>query len=296
MYSPFEQRRQIFNILKEKRNKPQPVVHAPSVEPAPFVACANCGKGIARQQLADYFQVCPHCGHHHPLTAPARLAMLLDEGSAKLLHTKAFFLNDPLKFEGYAEKLALLRRKTNLSDAVLTAVGKIGGVKAVVSVMDSRFLMGSMGGAVGEAITQATEYAQKAKLPLIIFCASGGARMQEGAVSLMQMAKTSAALQRFSEAGGLYIAVLTNPTTGGVSASFAMLGDITLAEPNALIGFAGPRVIQQTIGETLPEGFQRAEYLQDHGFVDQVVARCQLKATLAQLLKLHSQKGGMTKC
>ena len=155
--------------------------------------------------------------------------------------------------------------------------------------------MGSMGSAVGEAIAQAVEYAAKAKLPLIIFCASGGARMQEGAVSLMQMAKTSAALKKFSDEGGLYIAVLTHPTTGGVSASFAMLGDITLAEPKALIGFAGPRVIQQTIGETLPEGFQRAEYLQDHGFVDSVVPRNQLKATLAQLLKLHT-KGGMTKC
>ncbi len=295
MHSPFQQRRQLFDALKEKRNKPQPVQPVTSAQPAPFVACAGCGKAIPRQQLADYFQVCPFCGHHHPLPAPARLSMLLDEGSAKTLPVKVCFGSDPLKFQGYSEKLALLRRKTGLNDAVLTAVGKIGGRKAVVSVMDSRFLMGSMGSAVGEAIAQAVEYAAKAKLPLIIFCASGGARMQEGAVSLMQMAKTSAALKKFSDEGGLYIAVLTHPTTGGVSASFAMLGDITLAEPKALIGFAGPRVIQQTIGETLPEGFQRAEYLQDHGFVDSVVPRNQLKATLAQLLKLHT-KGGMAKC
>lgn len=296
MISPFQQRRQQLAALNSQRQKPAVRPAAPAEQPSPFVACAGCGAAIPRQQLADYFGVCPHCGHHHPLSAPARLAMLLDENSARTLRPRPQWRVDPLHFPGYSEKLAMLRRKTGLADGVLTAVGTIGGCKAVVSVMDSRFLMGSMGAALGESITQAVEYAQKHKLPLIIFCASGGARMQEGAVSLMQMAKTSAALQRFSQAGGLYVAVLTHPTTGGVSASFAMLGDITLAEPGALIGFAGPRVIQQTIGETLPEGFQRAEYLLEHGFVDQVVPRSQLRSTLSRILRLHTAKGGMTKC
>ncbi len=294
MSSPFQQRRQFFNTLKEQRQKPTRLPK-PS-DPVAFAACANCGFEIPAQKLADCLQVCPNCGHHHPLTAPSRLGMLFDQGSARLISSKKRFISDPLKFEGYAEKLAMLQHKTNLNDAVISAVGKVNGYKAVISVMDSRFMMGSMGCAVGEAITQAIEYAHKNRLPLIIFCASGGARMQEGAVSLMQMAKTSAAIKKFSDAGGLYITVLTHPTTGGVSASFAMLGDITLAEPKALIGFAGPRVIQQTIGETLPDGFQRAEYLQEHGFVDEVVPRDQLKHKLTQLLTLHTIKGGLEKC
>lgn len=294
MSSPFQQRRQFFNALKEKRQKPPRM--AITTDPVAFAACASCGTEIPAQKLVDCLQVCPSCGHHHPLTAPLRLGMLFDQGSARLISSKKRFISDPLKFEGYAEKLAILQHKTNLNDAVISAVGKVNGYKAVISVMDSRFMMGSMGCAVGEAITQAIEYAHKNRLPLIIFCASGGARMQEGVVSLMQMAKTSAAIKKFSDAGGLYISVLTHPTTGGVSASFAMLGDITLAEPKALIGFAGPRVIQQTIGETLPDGFQRAEYLQEHGFVDQVVPRDQLKERLTQLLKLHNTKGGLEKC
>ena len=178
-----------------------------------------------------------------------------------------------LAFPGYDEKLEKQRGKTGLSDAAVAAYGKIGGVPAVVAVLDNRFFMGSMGTAVGEKITRAVEYATNKHLPLIIFSASGGARMQEGIFSLMQMAKTSAAIQRFQSKGGLYISYLTHPTTGGVTASFASLGDITLAEPDALIGFAGPRVIEQTIGEKLPKGFQRAEYLLDHGFVDKVVPR-----------------------
>ena len=173
----------------------------------------------------------------------------------------------------------------------MAAVGKLDGISAVFAVLDSRFFMGSMGVAVGEKITRAAEYAQKHRLPLVIFSASGGARMQEGILSLMQMAKTSAAIQRFREAGGLYISFLTHPTTGGVTASFASLGDITLAEPGALIGFAGPRVIEQTIGQTLPEGFQRSEYLEEHGFVDRIVPRGEMRATISKLLRLH-EKGG----
>ncbi len=296
MYSPFQQRRQFFHALKEKRNKP------PHQQPKPkgeaLVYCAHCGKGILPQAFADSLSVCPHCSHHHPLSAPSRLGMLFDQGSARLVPiNKKRLCFDPLKFEGYGEKLSALQQKTNLPDGVVSAVGKVNGFKAVVSVMDTRFLMGSMGAAVGEMLAQSIEYAHKSKLPLIIFCAGGGARMQEGAVSLMQMAKTGAAIKRFSNAGGLYIAVLTHPTMGGISASFAMLGDITLAEPNALIGFAGPRVIEQTIGETLPQGFQRAEYLLEHGFVDEVVPRHRIKDTLTQLLRLHTtQKGGQEKC
>ena len=214
--------------------------------------------------------------------------MVLDHGTFPELDGELEGKN-VLAFPGYDEKLTKQRAKTGLNDAVVTAYGKIGGIPAVVAVLDSRFFMGSMGTAVGERITRAVEYATSKRLPLIIFSASGGARMQEGIFSLMQMAKTSAAIQRFQARGGLYISYLTHPTTGGVTASFASLGDITLAEPNALIGFAGPRVIEQTIGEKLPKGFQRAEYLLDHGFVDKVVPRGEMKQTLVQLLQLHTQ-------
>ena len=201
------------------------------------------------------------------------------------------FRSDPLAFPGYSAKLAGLEEETGLKDAAVTALGRVDGHKAVFSVLDSRFLMGSMGTAVGEKIARAAEYAEKKKLPLVIFSASGGARMQEGIFSLMQMAKTAAAIQRFQSRGGLYLSCLTHPTTGGVTASFASLGDIMLAEPGALIGFAGPRVIEQTIKEKLPEGFQRAEYLLDHGFLDRIVPRSEWRSVLAQLLALH-EKGG----
>ena len=215
---------------------------------------------------------------------------MLDSGTFRELNAK-LPAADPLAFPGYGPKLALAQRKTGLTEAAVTATGAIGGSRCVVGVLDSRFLMGSMSAAVGEKITLAIEYATKNKLPLILFAASGGARMQEGILSLMQMAKTSAALARFSEKGLLYISVLTDPTTGGVTASFASLGDVILAEPGALIGFAGPRVIQQTIGETLPEGFQTAEFQMEHGFVDAVVPRSQMRDTLIRLLRLHG-KGG----
>ena len=198
---------------------------------------------------------------------------------------------DVLRFPGYPEKLTAAQNKTGLHEAAVTAVGRIGGVACVAAVLDSRFFMGSMSTAVGDKITRAIEYATSKHLPLVIFSASGGARMQEGIFSLMQMAKTSAAIERFSSKGGLYISVLTHPTTGGVTASFASLGDIMLAEPGALIGFAGPRVIEQTIGETLPAGFQRSEFQLEHGFVDKVVPRSELRATLIQLLQLHAEGG-----
>ena len=255
-----------------------------------LITCPKCGQESERKTVAEGLSVCPKCGYHFPIGGYYRLSTILDPGSFRELNEK-YPAADPLSFPGYRAKLTAAQRKTGLTEAAVTATGTIGGHRCVVGVLDSRFFMGSMSAAVGEKITLAIEYAAKNKLPLILFSASGGARMQEGILSLMQMAKTSAALARFSDKGLLYISVLTDPTTGGVTASFASLGDIILAEPGALIGFAGPRVIQQTIGETLPEGFQRAEYQEEHGFVDAVVPRSQMRETLSQLLLLH-EKGG----
>ena len=232
--------------------------------------------------------VCPNCGVHLAIGAYYRLSTVLDHGTFKELNPD-IAPNDVLHFPDYQEKLAAASGKTGLKEAAVTAIGRIGGVQAVVAVLDSRFFMGSMSTTVGEKITRDVEHATAKHLPLIIFSASGGARMQEGIFSLMQMAKTSAAIERFSARGGLYISVLTHPTTGGVTASFASLGDITLAEPGALIGFAGPRVIEQTIGEKLPDGFQRSEFQLEHGFVDQVVPRTELKEVLTRILQLHTQ-------
>ena len=216
-----------------------------------------------------------------------RIADVTDEGTFKEFAFD-FPETNPLEFEGYIEKKQGLRETEKVHDAILAGTCKIGGYPAVLAVMNKKFMMASMGMELGEIVCESAEYAMAHKLPLIIFTASGGARMQEGILSLMQMAKTSAVIQKFKDAGGLYITVLTHPTTGGVSASFATLGDITLAEPKALIGFAGPRVIEQTIGEKLPEGFQRAEFLEEHGFVDAIVRRDEMKDVLTKLLKLHS--------
>ena len=255
-----------------------------------LITCPKCGQESERRLVAQGLSVCPKCGYHWPIGAYYRLSTILDPGSFRELHPR-LSAGDPLHFPGYQEKLDAAQHKTGLTEAVVTATGTIGGSRCVVGVLDSRFLMGSMSTAVGEKVTLAIEFAATNQLPLILSSASGGARMQEGILSLMQMAKTSAALARFSDKGLLYISVLTDPTTGGVTASFASLGDIILAEPGALIGFAGPRVIQQTIGETLPEGFQRAEYQESHGFVDAVVPREKMRDTLSQLLRLH-EKGG----
>ena len=260
------------------------------VPPENAVACPRCGQDSSHQAVSRNLYLCPHCGHHFPVGAYYRLGITLDHVSFRELYPK-IAAQDPLSFPGYREKLAEARQKTGLSEAAVSAVGTIDGRRCVVGVLDSRFLLGSMSAAVGEKLTLTIEYAEKNRLPLILFSASGGARMQEGILSLMQMAKTSAALGRFDKRGLLYISVLTDPTTGGVTASFASLGDVILAEPGALIGFAGPRVIQQTIGETLPEGFQRAEFQMEHGFVDAVVPRPRMRETLSQLLRLH-EKGG----
>ena len=254
------------------------------------LSCPSCSKQLSRDELDANQQVCPYCGHNFPLGAPARLKLVLDPGTFKELDA-SLVSADPLDFPEYAEKLKRLRRSTHQGDAIVTGLGKIGGVRVAIAALDTRFLMGSMGAVVGERLCRLIERAAKSHLPLIVFSASGGARMQEGIISLMQMAKTSAAIDRFSRAGGLYISVLTHPTTGGVTASFASLGDIMLAEPGALVGFAGPRVIEQTIGEKLPEGFQRSEFQMEHGFVDAVVPRARMRATLIRLLALHG-KGG----
>ena len=260
------------------------------VAPPVFDKCSRCGAVAAKAELARSLYVCPNCGYHHPIGAYLRLAMVLDAKSFRELN-EGMVAPNALQFPGYEEKLESARDATGLSEAVVTARGRIGGVPVAAAVLDSRFFMGSMGVAVGEKITRCVEYAQRHRLPLIIFSASGGARMQEGILSLMQMAKTSAALARFSKTGKLYLSVMTHPTTGGVTASFASLGDVILAEPGALIGFAGPRVIQQTIGESLPAGFQRAEFQMEHGFVDAVVPRAELREAIARLLRLHERGG-----
>ena len=223
------------------------------------------------------------------LSAKNRIYYIIDKGSFIETNKKLKFSN-PIEFPEYEEKYNKAVNKTNMNEAVITGIASIEGIKCVLAVMDKRFFMASMGRVVGEKITAAVELADRKKLPLIIYCASGGARMQEGIFSLMQMAKTSAAIEKFSSNGGLYIAVLTNPTTGGVTASFASLADITLAEPKALIGFAGPRVIEQTIGKKLPEGFQTAEYLKEHGFIDEIVPIKDQREVLAKLLRLHMPK------
>ena len=249
--------------------------------------CPECQQMTFHRDLERNLKVCPHCGHHMRVTAPERLAWTLDEGYTRIELPKA--PPDPLRFRDskrYSDRLREAREKTGLDDAILVAHGSIGGHRAVVAAMAFEFMGGSMGAAVGEAIVAAARLAVLQDAPLVIFTASGGARMQEGAVSLMQMPRTTIATRLVKEAGLPFITVLTDPTTGGVTASFAMLGDVQIAEPGALIGFAGARVIEQTVREKLPDGFQRAEYLHEHGILDMVVKRTELRATLARLIGL----------
>lgn len=248
--------------------------------------CNKCGKAILTQEVKSNYYICPKCGGYFRMHAFARIRMITEPDSFEEWDT-GMQTKNPLQYKGYEEKIAALRDKTKLDESVITGKGRIGRQDVVLAVMDGRFLMASMGEVTGEKITRAVERATEEKLPVIIFTCSGGARMQEGITSLMQMTKTSAALKRHSDAGLLYITVLTDPTTGGVTASFAMLGDIILAEPKALIGFAGPRVIEQTIGQKLPKGFQRSEFLLEHGFVDAIVERSELKEKLEKILEFH---------
>jgi acetyl-CoA carboxylase carboxyl transferase subunit beta len=249
-----------------------------------WVKCDDCGEMIYRKQWESLYKVCPKCGYHFRIGARERIEYLLDKGSFKE-RDKDLRPSDPLSFKDsipYPERLKKASSTTGLTEAVITGEGKIEGEKVGIGVMDFGFMGGSMGSVVGEKITRLIEWAEKKGLPLIIVSSSGGARMQEGILSLMQMVKTSSALARFSK---LYISILTHPTTGGVTASFASLGDIIIAEPKSLIGFAGPRVIEKTIKQTLPEGFQQAEFLLEHGFVDMVVPRKRMKEVVAKLLK-----------
>jgi len=258
----------------------------PAIPDGLWIKCDFCGELLYKKDFAQDLKVCKNCGHHYRMNAAERLESVVDEGTFNEFNAGLISLN-PLDFDGYDKKLLALREKTGMNEAVITGCGKINGYDAVIGVLDSNFIMGSMGSVVGEKVTRAFEYAAENKLPIIFFTASGGARMQEGMYSLMQMAKTSAAAGLCAQAGQLYITVLTDPTTGGVTASFAMLGDIILSEPQALIGFAGKRVGEQTIGQKLPEGFQTAEFLLEHGFIDRIVVRKEMKATLGQLLALH---------
>lgn len=252
--------------------------------------CNKCGAAIIAEDVKNGYYICPKCGGYFRVHAYRRVEMIADEGSFEEWDKEMEFVN-PLDFKGYEEKVESLKERTRLNEAIVTGKASINGNPVVLGICDGRFMMASMGHIVGEKIARAVERATEEKLPVIIFACSGGARMQEGIVSLMQMAKTSAALKRHSDEGLLYISVLTDPTTGGVTASFAMLGDIILAEPKALIGFAGPRVIEQTIGQKLPKGFQRAEFLVEHGFVDRIVEREEMKEVLGRILKMHAEKG-----
>ncbi|MBO5247172.1 MAG: acetyl-CoA carboxylase carboxyltransferase subunit beta [Eubacterium sp.] len=280
-----------MSALLKKKQKKDIVLYTGVQED--MITCPNCNEEVSKAQVVKKKYVCTKCGYYFRVRTKNRLHMVVDEETFTPWFEEEATekIENPLNFPEYEEKVRATREKTGLSEGVTVGKGKIYGMDAVIGVCDARFMMGSMGHVVGERIAAAVERATKEKLPVILFCCSGGARMQEGIISLMQMAKTSAALKRHSQAGGLYISVLTDPTTGGMTASFAMLGDIILAEPGALIGFAGPRVIEQTIGQRLPEGFQRAEFQLEHVFVDAIVERKDLKLKLYQLLKCHAVKG-----
>lgn len=265
------------------------ITKVPDIPVGKWVKCNKCKEILYKEDVHNNYSICPNCGYHFRLSSRRRIKQIVDEGTFT-----EFELNietpNPLNIEDYSKKIDLLRQKTGIKEAVLCGIGKINNEEAVICVMDGNFLMGSMGYVVGEKITYSIEKAIEEKLPLIIFCVSGGARMQEGIVSLMQMAKTSAALARLDEAGLLYISVLTDPTYGGVTASFASLGDIIISEPETMIGFAGPRVIKNTIKQELPEGFQTSEFLLKHGFIDMIVNRKDMKNTLSKLLRLHKNE------
>jgi len=270
----------LFNVVKQRFNDDIP-------EETPQFKCPRCQSCSSLEKFLGNKWVCPKCGYHARISAKDRIKITVDKGTFAEFDANMISQN-PIDYPDYEKKQEELREKTGLKDAVITGEALVGGIKTVIAVMDSNYMMASMGSVVGEKITRAIEYATQNKLPIIIFTASGGARMQEGIVSLMQMAKTSGAVALHNQAGLLYITVITDPTTGGVTASFASLGDIIIAEPKVLIGFAGRRVIEGTLKQRLPDDFQLAEFMQEKGFIDMIVARNQLRNTLKKLLKLHS--------
>jgi acetyl-CoA carboxylase carboxyl transferase subunit beta len=283
-------RNKYITVSKEAIKKEVKVEKKPSIPGGMWSKCAKCGQTIYSEDLESNYKVCPYCDNHFRMTAKERIEFLVDSGTFEEFDRGMKSVN-PLDFEGYEDKISKAIEATGQNEAVVTGKGSILGEEAVVCVMDSYFMMGSMGSVVGEKISRAVEKAIELRLPVIIFTASGGARMQEGMFSLMQMAKTSAALGKLTDAGLLYITVITDPTTGGVTASFATLGDIILAEPGALIGFAGRRTIEQTIKKTLPEEFQTAEFMIKHGFIDKIVHRREQVSMIKNILSIHSGTG-----
>ncbi len=279
----------LFKVVKARFTEEQP---APSVEKDVEIPqdllfkCPRCGGVVYNEEFERAMKVCPKCGYHARLTWQERLEITVDKGSFVELDADLRSLN-PIGFPKYEEKIAKMQEQVGMNDAIKTGECTIRGYRCVIGIMDSHFMMASMGSVVGEKITRAFEYATKKGLPVVMFTASGGARMQEGIISLMQMAKTSGAVKRHSDAGGLYITVMTDPTTGGVTASFASLGDIIVAEPKVLIGFAGRRVIQDTIRQRLPDDFQSAEFQQECGFADIIVERGMMRKRISNILKLH---------
>ncbi len=280
----------LFKVVKARfgDEQPQPAQQEKNVEiPEDLLfKCPRCGNVIYNEEFLRAMKVCPKCGYHSRLTWKERLDLTVDKGSFKPLDENLHSLN-PIGFPKYEEKVEKLSQQVGMNDAIKTGECTIRGYRCVIGIMDSHFMMASMGSVVGEKIARAFEYATEKGLPVVMFTASGGARMQEGIISLMQMAKTSGAVKRHSDAGGLYITVMTDPTTGGVTASFASLGDVILAEPKVLIGFAGRRVIQDTIRQRLPDDFQSAEFLQECGFVDMIVERGMMRKRVSNILKLH---------
>ena len=283
----FSKKDKYIRINPNRSTVNQPQIK-PEVPDELFSQCPGCKYTIYQKDLGSE-RICPHCGYTFRISAQERLALTIDMGTF-LEMFKGIETQDPLNFPGYRKKLTLMREKTGLDEAVVTGTALIKGEKVALGIMDSNFIMASMGTVVGEKITRLFEYATVEKLPVVLFTASGGARMQEGIMSLMQMAKISAAVKRHSNAGLFYLTILTDPTTGGVTASFAMEGDIILAEPQSLVGFAGRRVIENTVREDLPEDFQKAEFLLEHGFVDAIIKRRELPDVIARLVRLHRRE------
>ena len=283
----FSKKDKYIRINPNRSTVNQPQIK-PEVPDELFSQCPGCKYTIYQKDLGSE-RICPHCGYTFRISAQERLALTIDMGTF-LEMFKGMETQDPLNFPGYRKKLTLMREKTGLDEAVVTGIALIKGEKVALGIMDSNFIMASMGTVVGEKITRLFEFATDEKLPVVLFTASGGARMQEGIMSLMQMAKISAAVKRHSNAGLFYLTILTDPTTGGVTASFAMEGDIILAEPQSLVGFAGRRVIENTVREDLPEDFQKAEFLLEHGFVDAIIKRRELPDTIARLVRLHRRE------